>query len=131
MRKAIKFWRTTNLLGANILGSGKAFDIHVRMGAGAYICGEETSMLESLEGKRGQVKVKPPIPAIEGLFGKPTIINNILSLASVPIIMDKGADFYQNYGQGRSRGTQPFQLGGDIQVWWPRGKSVWRHLWGN
>ncbi len=115
IRKAIKFWRTTNLLGANILGSGKAFDIHVRMGAGAYICGEETSMLESLEGKRGQVKVKPPIPAIEGLFGKPTIINNILSLASVPIIMDKGADFYQNYGQGRSRGTQPFQLGGDIK----------------
>ncbi|MEE9273163.1 MAG: NADH-ubiquinone oxidoreductase-F iron-sulfur binding region domain-containing protein [Robiginitomaculum sp.] len=115
IRQAIKFWRTTNLLGENILGSGKAFDIHVRMGAGAYICGEETSMLESLEGKRGQVKVKPPIPAIVGLFGKPTIINNILSLASVPIIMDKGADFYHNYGQGRARGTQPFQLGGDIK----------------
>ena len=96
------------------LVGGKVFDIHVRVGAGAYICGEETSMLESIEGKRGQIKVKPPLPAIEGLFGKPTIINNILSLASVPIILDKGADFYQNFGQGRSRGTQPFQLGGDI-----------------
>jgi formate dehydrogenase iron-sulfur subunit len=109
MRKAVEIWRGANLL------SGKAFDIHVRRGAGAYICGEETSMLESIEGKRGQIKVKPPIPAIEGLFGKPTIINNVLSLASVPIILDKGAEFYQNYGQGRSRGTQPFQLGGDIK----------------
>ncbi len=115
MRRAVEFWRKSDLLGANILGSGKAFDIHVRRGAGAYICGEETSMLESLEGKRGQIKVKPPIPAIEGLFGKPTIINNVLSLASVPIILDKGAGFYQNYGQGRARGTQPFQLGGDIK----------------
>jgi len=108
MRRAVEIWQEADLLG------GKRFDIHVRMGAGAYICGEETSMLESLEGKRGQVKVKPPIPAIEGLFGKPTIINNVLSLASVPIILDKGADFYEGYGQGRSRGTQPFQLGGDI-----------------
>ncbi len=113
--EAVKIWRANTLLGDNILASGKAFDIYVRRGAGAYICGEETSMLESLEGKRGQIKVKPPIPAIEGLFGKPTIINNILSLASVPIILDKGAAFYQNYGQGRSRGTQPFQLGGDIK----------------
>lgn len=109
MRRAVEVWRDANLLG------DRTFTIHIRMGAGAYICGEETSMLESLEGKRGQVKVKPPIPAIEGLFGQPTIINNVLSLASVPIIMDKGADFYQNYGQGRSRGTQPFQLGGDIK----------------
>ena len=108
MRRAVEIWQ-------NDLLDNKFFEIHVRMGAGAYICGEETSMLESLEGLRGQVKVKPPIPAIEGLFGKPTIINNVLSLASVPIILDKGADFYEGYGQGRSRGTQPFQLGGDIK----------------
>ncbi|PHR62790.1 MAG: formate dehydrogenase [Robiginitomaculum sp.] len=114
MRRAVSIWREAKLLGDNIDGSGQAFDIHVRMGAGAYICGEETSMLESLEGKRGQIKVKPPIPAIEGLFGQPTIINNVLSLASVPIILAKGADFYQDFGQGRSRGTQAFQLGGDI-----------------
>ena len=114
MKKAISLWREAGLLGDDIQGSGLVFDIHVRKGAGAYICGEETSMLESIEGKRGQVKVKPPIPAIEGLFGQPTIINNVLTLASVPIIMDKGADFYSNYGQGRSRGTQAFQLGGDV-----------------
>lgn len=110
MRRAVKIWQDANVLE----GSGKAFNIHVRMGAGAYICGEETSMLESIEGKRGQVKIKPPIPAIEGLFGKPTIINNVLSLATIPIILAKGAEFYESYGQGRSRGTQPFQLGGDI-----------------
>jgi len=109
MRRAVEIWQDADLL------KDKVFTIHVRMGAGAYICGEETSMLESLEGKRGQVKIKPPIPAIEGLFGKPTIINNVLSLASVPIIMDKGAEFYEDFGQGRSRGTQPFQLGGDIK----------------
>ncbi len=108
MRRAVEIWQ-------NDLLRNKFFEIHVRMGAGAYICGEETSMLESLEGLRGQVKIKPPIPAIEGLFGKPTIINNVLSLASVPIILDKGAAFYEGYGQGRSRGTQPFQLGGDIK----------------
>ena len=111
MRRAVKVWQEAGVLA----DSGKTFDIHVRMGAGAYICGEETSMLESLEGKRGQVKVKPPLPAIEGLFGQPTIINNILTLASVPIIMDKGAAFYRDFGQGRSRGTQPFQLGGNIK----------------
>lgn len=108
MRRAVEIWQDANLLG------DRTFTIHVRMGAGAYICGEETSMLESIEGKRGQIKVKPPIPALEGLFGKPTIINNVLTLASVPVILDKGAEFYKNFGQGRSRGTQPFQLGGDI-----------------
>ena len=111
MNRAVEIWQNAGLLS----GSGKTFDFHVRRGAGAYICGEETSMLESLEGKRGQIKVKPPLPAIEGLFGKPTIINNILTLASVPIVLDKGADFYRDFGQGRSRGTQPFQLGGDIK----------------
>lgn len=92
----------------------KDFTLHVRVGAGAYICGEESSMLESLEGKRGQVKVKPPIPAISGLFGKPTIVNNVLSLASVPYILSHGAQSYADFGQGRSLGTQPFQLAGDI-----------------
>lgn len=115
MRRAIKIMEEAGWLGENIQGSGTTFNLSVRVGAGAYICGEESSMLESLEGKRGQVKVKPPIPAIKGLFDKPTIVNNVLSLASVPIILDKGGAFYKNYGQGRSRGTQPFQLAGDIK----------------
>jgi formate dehydrogenase iron-sulfur subunit len=102
-------------LGADIQGSGKRFDLEVRLGAGAYICGEETSLLESLEGKRGQIRFKPPLPAIEGLFGKPTVINNVITLASVPIILDKGAEFYQHFGMGRSRGTLPIQLAGNIK----------------
>jgi formate dehydrogenase iron-sulfur subunit len=114
MRRAIKVCEDAGYLGENIKGSKQTFNLYVRVGAGAYICGEESSMLESLEGKRGEVKVKPPIPAISGLFGKPTIVNNVLSLASVPIIMDKGAGFYKDFGMGRSRGTQPFQLAGDI-----------------
>ena len=87
----------------------------MRIGAGAYICGEETALLESLEGKRGMVRYKPPLPAIEGLFGKPTVINNVISLASVPIILDKGAEHYRDFGMGRSRGTLPFQLAGNIK----------------
>jgi formate dehydrogenase iron-sulfur subunit len=102
-------------LGANILGSGKAFDLEVRLGAGAYVCGEETALLESLEGKRGLVRYKPPLPAIKGLFGKPTVINNVISLASVPIILDKGSEYYRDYGVGRSRGTLPIQLAGNIK----------------
>jgi len=102
-------------LGEDVLGSGKRFDLEVRLGAGAYICGEETSLLESLEGKRGQVRFKPPLPALQGLFGKPTVINNVITLASVPIILDKGAGFYQHYGMGRSRGTLPIQLTGNIK----------------
>ncbi|HEY4340026.1 MAG TPA: NADH-ubiquinone oxidoreductase-F iron-sulfur binding region domain-containing protein [Steroidobacteraceae bacterium] len=102
-------------LGENILGTGKRFDLEVRSGAGAYICGEETSLLESLESKRGQVRFKPPLPAIQGLFGKPTVINNVITLASVPIILEKGADHYQNFGMGRSRGTLPIQLAGNIK----------------
>ena len=97
-----------------MLGSGVAFDIEARLGAGAYICGEETAMLESLEGKRGQVRAKPPLPAIQGLFGKPTVINNMLSFASTPWILEHGAKAYADYGAGRSRGTQPFQLAGNI-----------------
>jgi formate dehydrogenase iron-sulfur subunit len=104
-----------NYLGDNIQGSGKQFILDVRMGGGAYICGEETSLLESLEGKRGQVRFKPPLPALQGLFGKPTVINNVITLASVPIILDRGAEYYQNFGMGRSRGTLPIQLAGNIK----------------
>ncbi len=115
MRDAIAVARKANWLGAKIQGSNYNFELYVRMGAGAYICGEETSMLESLEGKRGIVRYKPPIPAIEGLFGKPTIINNVMSFAAVPIIIAKGGEFYKNYGVGRSRGTLAFQLAGNIK----------------
>jgi len=94
---------------------GKGFDLEVRLGAGAYICGEETSLLESLEGKRGQVRFKPPLPALEGLFGKPTVVNNVISLATVPIILDKGARYYADYGMGRSRGTLTIQLAGNVR----------------
>lgn len=102
-------------LGDNICGSGEKFDLEVRLGAGAYVCGEETSLIESLEGKRGLVRFKPPLPAIKGLFGEPTVINNVISLASVPIILDKGGEFYKNYGMGRSRGTLPIQLAGNLK----------------
>lgn len=102
-------------LGRDILGSGKTFDLEVRLGAGAYICGEETSMLESLEGKRGEVRVRPPLPAIKGLFGQPTVVNNVISLASVPVILQHGAEFYQSFGVGKSRGTIPLQLAGNIK----------------
>ena len=102
-------------LGSNILGSGKHFDLEVRLGAGAYICGEETSLLDSLEGKRGLVRVKPPLPAIVGLFGRPTVINNVLTLATVSAIFEKGADFYKELGTGRSLGTLPMQLAGNIK----------------
>ena len=114
MRAAILAAERDGWLGAGILGTDLRFDLQVRVGAGAYICGEETSMLESLEGKRGQIRPKPPLPAIEGLFGKPTVVNNVLSLASVPDIVANGAEAYQALGLGRSRGTQVFQLGGNI-----------------
>jgi formate dehydrogenase iron-sulfur subunit len=102
-------------LGENIRGTGKRFDLEVRLGAGAYICGEETSMLESLEGKRGEIRPRPPLPAIKGLFGKPTVVNNVISLASVPTILRHGASFYRDYGMGKSRGTLTIQLGGNIK----------------
>ena len=114
MRRAIHLMENAGWLGDNIKESSMSFRLHIRVGAGAYICGEESSMLESLEGKRGEVKVKPPIPAISGLYDKPTIVNNVLTLASIPFILSKGAKAYANYGQGRSLGTQPFQLAGDI-----------------
>lgn len=115
LREAIKLATAANWLGDDIQGSGKSFHLHVRMGAGAYICGEETSMLESLEGKRGIVRFKPPIPAIEGLFGKPTVINNVMSFAAVPIILAMGGKFYQDYGVGKSRGTLAFQIAGNVK----------------
>ena len=102
-------------LGDDVQGSGRAFHLEVRQGAGAYVCGEETSLMESLEGKRGLVRFKPPLPAISGLFGKPTVVNNVISLASVPIILDKGGDFYRDFGMGRSRGTLPLQLAGNLK----------------
>ncbi len=102
-------------LGDTILNSGKAFHLEVRLGAGAYVCGEETSLMESLEGKRGLVRFKPPLPAIKGLFGQPTVVNNVISLASVPIILDKGGDYYRDFGMGRSRGTLPIQLAGNLK----------------
>jgi len=102
-------------LGEDVMNSGKAFHLEVRLGAGAYICGEETALLESLEGKRGVIRFRPPLPAVEGLFGKPTILNNVITLASVPAIFEKGAAFYKNFGMGRSRGTLPFQLAGNIK----------------
>jgi formate dehydrogenase iron-sulfur subunit len=114
MRAAIGLAYGEGWLGGNILGSGLRFDLHVRVGAGAYICGEETSMLESLEGKRGMVRSKPPIPAITGLFGKPTVVNNVLTLASVPAILADGGAAYAELGIERSRGTQVFQLAGNI-----------------
>ena len=115
LNAAIGHAEAAGLLGADVLGSGKAFKLEVRKAAGSYVCGEETALLESLEGRRGIVRAKPPLPAIEGLFGKPTVINNVITLATVPIILARGADFYKNFGMGRSRGTLPFQLAGNIK----------------
>jgi len=115
LSEALKNAREADWLGADIKGSGKAFDIEIRLGAGSYVCGEETAMLDSLEGKRGMVRAKPPLPALEGLFGKPTVVNNVVSLASVPIILAKGASYYKDFGAGRSRGTMAFQLAGNIK----------------
>jgi formate dehydrogenase iron-sulfur subunit len=115
MEIAIGGARKGGMLGGSVAGSEYEFDLEVRAGAGAYVCGEETSLLESLEGKRGEVRAKPPLPAHIGLFAKPTVINNVLSLASVPIIMAKGGAFYRDFGTGKSRGTMPIQLAGNIK----------------
>jgi formate dehydrogenase iron-sulfur subunit len=115
MTRAVEIARLNGVLGVNVLGSPNAFDIEVRTGAGAYVCGEETSLMNSLEGKRGVVRAKPPLPAIQGLFGKPTVINNVISLASVPIIMDRGGAYYKDFGMGRSRGTIPIQIAGNVK----------------
>jgi formate dehydrogenase iron-sulfur subunit len=114
LEQAIAAARSRGYLGRDVCGSGKAFDVEVRMGAGAYICGEETSLLESLEGNRAEVRYRPPLPAIKGLFGQPTVINNVISLASVPVILQRGAAHYRDFGMGRSRGTLPIQLAGNL-----------------
>ncbi len=115
MREAVALAQAAGFLGDDVLGSGRAFHLHVRKAAGSYVCGEETAMLESLEGKRGIVRAKPPLPALEGLFGQPTVINNVITFASVPLILARGADHYRDYGMGRSRGTLPIQLAGNIK----------------
>ncbi|SEQ52723.1 formate dehydrogenase iron-sulfur subunit [Amphritea atlantica] len=115
LNEAIAKAEAAGFLGNNILNSGKTFNLEVRLGAKAYICGEETSLLESLEGKRGMVRAKPPLPAIVGLFGQPTIVNNVLSLAAIPYILSQGGQAYADFGMGRSLGTLPFQLAGNIK----------------
>jgi len=115
MEAALAIARRDGRLGTNVAGSGHAFDIEIRVGAGAYVCGEETALLDSLEGKRGMVRAKPPLPAHRGLFGRPTVVNNVLSLAAVPTILADGADAYRDLGMGRSRGTMPIQLAGNVR----------------
>jgi formate dehydrogenase iron-sulfur subunit len=115
LNAAIALAEAGGFLGTNVLGSGKAFHLQVRKGAGSYVCGEETALLESIEGKRGIVRAKPPLPALAGLFGQPTVINNVITLASVPIILARGAQFYRDFGVGRSHGTLPFQLAGNVK----------------
>jgi len=114
MTQAVVLARTAGMLGASVLGSGHAFDMEIRTGAGAYVCGEETSLLNSLEGKRGVVRAKPPLPALEGFLGKPTVVNNVISLATVPAIFEMGAAFYKSFGLGRSLGTIPLQIAGNV-----------------
>ncbi len=115
LNEAIVTAYANNMLGNNILGKDKHFDLEVRLTAGAYVCGEETSLFESLEGKRGHVRAKPPLPAIEGLFGKPTIVNNVLSLTAASDILATSGSEYQALGVGRSTGTMQFQLAGNIK----------------
>ena len=115
LNEAIREAYNAEYLGPDIRSSGKSFDLEVRMGAGAYICGEETALLESLEGKRGVIRYKPPLPAIEGLFGKPTVVNNVISLASIPVIFDKGPEHYAAFGTEKSKGTLTIQLAGNVK----------------
>jgi formate dehydrogenase iron-sulfur subunit len=115
MTQAVDIARQVGLLGASILGSGRSFDMEIRTGAGAYVCGEETSLLNSLEGKRGVVRAKPPLPALQGFLGKPTVVNNVISLATIPVIFERGAAFYKDFGLGRSRGTIPLQIAGNVK----------------
>ncbi|MCI0516866.1 MAG: formate dehydrogenase, partial [Woeseiaceae bacterium] len=113
--QALMLARDEGWLGQDIRGSGFSFDIDLHIGGGSYVCGEETAMLESLEGKAGLIRYKPPLPAIAGLFGKPTVVNNVITLASIPRILAEGAASYAEYGPGRSKGTLAFQLAGNIK----------------
>jgi formate dehydrogenase iron-sulfur subunit len=115
LQQAIELAESGGWLGADLLGTGRAFHLELRVGAGAYICGEETSLLESLEGKRGPIRFKPPLPAIEGLMGKPTVVNNVLTLGAVSTILARGAAYYESFGTGRSRGTLTVQLAGNVR----------------
>ena len=114
LAETIRRAEADGLLGDSLMDSGRAFHLEVRIGAGAYICGEETSLLDSLEGKRGLIRFKPPLPAIKGLLGKPTVVNNVLSLGAVSTILARGAPYYRDFGTGRSRGTLTVQLAGNI-----------------
>lgn len=114
MEAACTIARDAGVLG-NVLNSGHQFDIEIRVGAGAYVCGEETSLLNSLEGKRGTVRAKPPLPALQGFMGRPTVVNNVISLATVPVIFEKGAQHYADFGLGRSKGTMPIQIAGNVK----------------
>ena len=115
MNDAVRIARQKGVLGQDVLGSGKVFDMEIRAGAGAYVCGEETSLLNSLEGKRGVVRAKPPLPALEGFLGRPTVVNNVISLATIPVIFEKGAAHYAGLGIGRSRGTATLQIAGNVR----------------
>ncbi len=115
MRAAIRIARAEGVLGPSVLGSGRAFELELRVGAGAYVCGEETALLNSLEGKRGTVRAKPPLPALQGFMGRPTVVNNVISLATVPVILERGAEYYAAFGLGRSRGTIPLQIAGNVR----------------
>jgi formate dehydrogenase iron-sulfur subunit len=115
LAEAIRIARAGGVLGQSVLGSGRAFDLSLRIGAGAYVCGEETALLNSLEGKRGIVRAKPPLPALQGFMGRPTVVNNVISLASVPVILQHGAEHYASFGLGRSRGTIPLQIAGNVK----------------
>ncbi len=115
LQQALTRARASGYLGPDLCGSGRAFELELRIGAGAYICGEETSLLDSLEGKRGMVRVKPPLPAVQGLFGKPTVVNNVLTLAAAATVLARGAAYYQDFGAGRSRGTLTLQLAGNVR----------------
>ena len=114
LEHALSIARRAGILGPDACGPGRSFDIELRIGAGAYVCGEETSLLESIEGKRALVRFKPPVPAISGLFGQPTLINNVLTFAAATTILAKGGEYYAAFGVGRSRGTMPFQLSGNV-----------------
>ncbi|WP_416915646.1 MAG: NADH-ubiquinone oxidoreductase-F iron-sulfur binding region domain-containing protein [Roseicyclus sp.] len=113
MGRAVKISRKNKILG-RVLHSEHEFDIEIRVGAGAYVCGEETSLLNSLEGKRGVVRAKPPLPALEGFMGRPTVVNNVISLGTIPVILEKGAAHYAGFGLGRSKGTMPIQIAGNV-----------------
>ncbi|MFA9461820.1 formate dehydrogenase beta subunit [Thiohalorhabdus sp. Cl-TMA] len=114
LERALESARTNGMLGDSVLGSGRAFDIEVRIGAGAYICGEETSLLESLEGKRGMIRFKPPLPAIQGFLSRPTVVNNVITLGTVPTILAEGAEVHSSLGMNKSRGTLTIQLCGNV-----------------